>query len=221
MNMEVNILRLKASNNSIFGIGEKKEIFILNNNKWLKTEFNFKWDYDFEIYGERIFYIRERKVFFVKNNKLNETTIDFNFHFPSRLKFYNKKLFILDKELSKLFIFKENFELETSFFMWGADIFENEYSPLIDCPHDFDIINDKIAIIDIGNRRTVYLDDNNFFEFPVIGEKIRFLSDKILILLHGEEFYKIDIEENSISKKTIKNLLDFETLKNEIYLLKK
>ncbi len=208
---------LKKCGINIYGWDTDENLYLFNSNKSEKLIGKLRFDYDFCINQEAIFLIRDR-VIYMENNKKN-----LSLDFPVRIKVFNNFIYILDQEKASLYKFDFSFNLREFFGQKGLVEFEDKFSIFLLFPLDFDIFEDVIAIIDVGNRRTIVFNKELTFKksFPVIGKKVRFLDEGKLLILFGEEIYKIDINKNNIAKTSYDNILDFEVVNSgELLLIK-
>ncbi len=208
---------LKKCGINIYGWDIDENLYLFDSNESEKLIGKLRFDYDFCINQETFFSIKDRIIHIGENKK------ELNLDFPVRIKVFNNFIYILDQEKASLYKFNFSFNLREFFGQKGLVEFENKFSILLLFPLDFDIFEDRIAIIDVGNRRTIVFNKELTFKksFPVIGKKIRFLDENKLLILFGEEIYKIDINENNIAKTSYDNILDFEVVSSgELLLIK-
>ena len=202
---------------NIYGWDLAENLYSFDSNGSEKLIGKLQFDYDFCIDKDTIFSIKDRTIYIGENKK------ELNLDFPVRIKILNDFIYILDQEKASLYKFDYSFNLIDSYGEKGFAEFEEEALLFLLFPLDFDIFEDRIAIIDVGNRRTIVFNKELSLKksFPVIGKKIRFSDRDKLLVLYGEEIYRIDINENNIAKTFYDNILDFEVAANgELLLIK-
>ncbi len=219
MNMEVRIRRIKTINGKVYGFDELKKIYVLNGDKWEKVKGEFEWEYDFEFFNEYFYFIKNRKIYRWSGR---EEEIISDLFFPSRLKFRGNLLYVMDKEMGSVIIFDKDFLMKETIFSGSPSIFEGNEGVYLDMPYDFDVFNDYIGVIDLGNRRTVIYNKENgeYIIYRVIGEKIRFYNNKEIIILYDSNLYMLNLDTGHILHINKKyNVIDFEIANSEIILL--
>ncbi len=208
---------MKKCGTNIFGWDIDENLYLFDSDESEKLIGKLRFDYDFCIDQDTIFSIRDRSVYRGENKK------DLSLDFPVRVKVFNNFIYILDQEKASLYKFDFSFNLKESFGQKGLVEFEDKFSIFLLFPLDFDLFEDEISIIDVGNRRTIVFNRELTLKksFPVIGKKVRFLDKNKLLILFGEEIHRIDINENKIAKTSYDNILDFEIMGNgELLLIK-
>ncbi len=197
-------LLLKTCEDKVFSWATDGSLYILNNDKFEKfSELDF--DYDFFIRGEDIYVIKNRNIY------LNGEKKDLGLDFPVRIMVKDGEIFVLDQESAILKIYNSDFKEIEVYGERGIEELEKKDELYFMFPLDFDIKNDKIAIIDTGNRRIVVFNRalDIIKRYPVIGKKVRFYDKNIILVLFGETIYKIDINEDKIYEAKYGNIIDF------------
>ncbi len=202
---------LKRCGEDIYSYDTDGKLFLLKGEDKFEEVCEIHFDYDFFIDNENIYLLRDRNIYF------NKKKVDVLLKFPVRIKILNSEIYVLDQEESTLNVYNKEFSLTDVFGKIGIDELENNDELYFMFPLDFDVFEERIAVIDVGNRRTVVFNKDLSFKqvFPFIGRKIRFYNKDTLLLLSGEEFIKIDLKTKNAEKSVIENILDFEIDKEQ------
>ena len=208
---------IKKCENKIYGWDTDNNLTLFENNNIEKTIGKIKFDYDFCVKDEKLFIIKERSLY--ADNRKKELGMPF----PIKLKIIDDAIYILDQERATLIKFDSSFNIMESIGQKGLKEFEDSSSVFLLFPIDFDVQGESIAIIDTGNRRTIVIDEDNLIKrtYPIIGKKVRFLDKHNIIILFGEEIYKVNLTNNEIKRTLYKDIIDFEVInKEELFILR-
>jgi len=196
---------LKTCEDKIFSWASDGSLYILNDENRFEKISELDFEYDFFIKGEDIYIIKDRDVY------LNGEKMNLGLDFPVRIMIKDNEFLVLDQESAILKIYNSNFKEIEVYGERGIEELEKGEELYFMLPLDFDIMKDKIAIIDTGNRRTVIFNRelDIIKRYPVVGKKVRFYDKNTVLVLFSETIYKIDLNENKIYETRYENIIDF------------